>query len=381
MTDGPRDEVQQLAAKAREAAEDHKTRVERTKPIRGEVTTGAELYHAEIPEPPAVVEGVIAGGSISIIAGQHKVGKTILGLQLAMAIPAGLDWLGFTTHPTGVLYLNYEVAEWSFQRRYRRMVRALAAPKHKGDEAARLRAQRISRDFHQVTLPRWRINKAPDLRAIADVCLDRKIGLVIIDPIRAAYPGARNDDREVGAVMTGLLEHVVQPSGAAVVLLHHMRKPPSGETQGGSSWEVKGSGEWTDGSDSILTVRKDTKDQSGKGRLVNMTLRHWESIDDLRIELHPASLTFTRAGLVETADVARLRAAFIMASQDRLNQGGTLTMEQIGEALGCSRQWAAKRITRGDFPQVEEVERRGSSQVAMYAWKDDTPELPAPWTD
>lgn len=345
--------------------------IERQQPVRGRSLSVNDFQKADIPEPPTIVEEVIAGGTITIIAGQHKVGKTLLGLHLAMAAAAGEDWLGFPTTMTPTFYLNYEVAEWSFQKRVRRAVHGFAGF---GDEGQVLR-QKVGLNLYVNSLPSWRLNHKGHLRQIAEEVASLQAGLLVVDPIRAAYTGARNDDREVDAVMQAILEDLVEPTGCAVILMHHMRKPAPGEQGGGSTWEVKGSGSWTDAADGIITLRRDRNDSSKMGRLVNMTLRHFESIDDFKVKLQPASLIFTadRAAKTEGTEEARLQKAFQMANFDE--RGGELTMADIADVVGVSRQFAQRRWSKNDWPRIKKV--RTVKNKAYYRWEGET--LPDPY--
>lgn len=327
--------------------------------IRGRTLSAAEFLDADVPEPDAIVHQLIPGGTTTILAGQHKVGKTILMLQLAMACASGRPWLWWDTSQVRVLYLNYEVAEWSFQQRVDRTMRGFAGTFGKHTQAD------IRNNLWVNSLPNLRINRPPDLKTVREWIEQIQAGLVIFDPIRAAYTGDRNDDREVDRVMTLLLEEVVQPTGAALLLGHHLRKPPPGEQGGGSTWEVKGSGGWADAADQIITLRHNRKDSSGKGRFLNATVRHYESREDVPLHLKPAAMLFTtESGSTEAGptETDRLRDAF------RRSMHGTLTIDDIAAVLGISNDAAWKRWQRHSLPRLRRVDS-GPGRKAVFAWE------------
>jgi len=223
-------DIKDLADKANEVASDLLEEAEDSLPVRGRTLRLDKFINAEIPSPPALIEEVLPGGSLGLLAGQHKIGKTILLTQIAMAVATGEPFLWWKTHPTNVLYLNYEVAEWSFQKRVHRAAMGFLGHEGSaiGEEAERVKdlRQRLGQRMYVNSLPSWRINRPGDLRRIREDVIEHDVGLVVIDPIRAAYTGNRNSDEEVDKLIQGLIEDVIQPTQASILLGHHMRKPP-----------------------------------------------------------------------------------------------------------------------------------------------------------
>lgn len=253
----------------------------------GEYTLN-DFLNLPIREPEALVEGLIPAGTTTMLAGQHKVGKTVMMTQLAMAVAGGIPWIGFPTTPVKVLYLNYEVAPWSFRKRLVKQLHGLKNHQRVTDKAER----RIRANLKVQSLPDYRLNRQSDLVALGQLAQDQQIGLIVVDPLRNAFHGDRNKDEVVDLVLNNLLAHVVKPSGAALVLGHHMRKPPPGESGSGSTWELKGSSAFSDAADQIITMRSDRSDR--RTVYVNFTLRHYEPPDELTVTMQPASLVFTQ---------------------------------------------------------------------------------------
>lgn len=240
---------------------------------------------ADIKEPAPLVEGLIPSGTITMLAGQHKVGKTMLMSQLALSVASGVSWVGHHTHRTKVLYLNYEVAPWSFKRRLQKQVEGLS--KLTGTDIRKA----ASGNMLVQSLPELRLNKHSDLTELGTYAANHGVGLIVVDPIRGAFQGDRNKDETVDRVMQELLDRIVKRSGAAIILGHHMRKPPSGEDTTGSTWEMKGSGGFADAADQIITLRRSKDDH----RIVvaSFTLRHYEEPDELELLFKHTGLVFT----------------------------------------------------------------------------------------
>ena len=62
------------------------------------------------------------------------------------------------------------------------------------------------------------------LQAIED------LKLVVFDPLSSFVHADVNADPAVGSYLTGLLANLASETGATVIIVHHMRKPPGTET-------------------------------------------------------------------------------------------------------------------------------------------------------
>jgi hypothetical protein len=365
-------DLKDLAAQANEVAQEEKEKAEAQAPVRGRTVRLDRFIRAEIRQPPELIGEVLPGGGIGLLAGQHKVGKTILMTQIAMSVATGEPFLWWKTQPVNVLYLNYEVAEWAFQKRVHRSAMGFLGHDQSaiGEEAERVKVLRevLGQTLFVNTLPSWRINRPGDLRSIKEDVIANEIGLVIIDPIRAAYTGNRNSDEEVDRLIQNLIEEVIQPTQTAVLMGHHMRKPAPGESGGGSTWEVKGSSSWADGADTIITMRHDRKDDTGLLRYLNVVCRHYESKDNLHVKLRPASMTFGMEGAAGSTD---LKLVLSRAFSER----SEMTMTEIAEVLNCSRSWAQKQWERGELGPVTCIRQGSGKNPAVYQWgQRDLPE-------
>jgi hypothetical protein len=324
--------------------------------LRGRTLSAADFLDTPIDEPPALVVDLIPGGTVTVLAGQHKVGKTIAMLQMSLAVASGQPWIEWATAQRRVVYYNGEVAEWGFQQRLKKALNGFTGQYGKHAAAA------VRQNLFTNTLSDLRINKPGDLKIIRDHVEQTNAGLCVLDPINFFYTGPRNEDETVSRVMSQILTEIVHPTGCAVVLGHHMRKPAPGDSGSGSTWEVKGSGVWADSADQILTLRWDRQDKSRLGRLFNATCRYYEGKEDVHLTLRPASMLYEAAkptgdGIAPT-DLGQLKAAFAGT------MNGELTMADIASALGISKDAAHKRWQRGQYPNVVQV-----SSTGFYEWR------------
>lgn len=211
------------------------------------------------PEPVDwLVEGVVARGTLTMLAGREKQGKSLLALALAARVASGGGTLaGIPTHAGRVLVVDAENGEREIHRRLRSL--GLASSEHVAVcEAAGLDLKR----------------HLPELDAVlADVRPD----LVILDSWRSLWTGDENDASEVSAVLDPL-RNLLRRHDAGTVLIHHMGKGAGGyrgSTAAGASVE-----------NVLELARHDDDEDRRRRRLRNPSCRYEQEADErwLRIE-------------------------------------------------------------------------------------------------
>lgn len=91
------------------------------------IIPGAQFMATVIPKPVELIGGIVDQASKLAIGGGSKAHKSWIFADLALSIATGTDWLCFKTgtEPQRVLYLNFEIPTYHFQRR----LEAVAAAK------------------------------------------------------------------------------------------------------------------------------------------------------------------------------------------------------------------------------------------------------------
>jgi RecA-family ATPase len=83
-----------------------------------DLTSCRDLAGVEVPEVPFTVEGVVPAQAVTILYGPGKVGKSLLTLQLALAVATGGEWLGQEVlRPGKAIYLGAEDSPASMHKR------------------------------------------------------------------------------------------------------------------------------------------------------------------------------------------------------------------------------------------------------------------------
>lgn len=70
-----------------------------------------------VQKPRPIIDGLLDSSSRLIFGGGSKTYKTWFMSDQALSIAAGAPWLGFPTHQTRTLYVNFELKDYYMQRR------------------------------------------------------------------------------------------------------------------------------------------------------------------------------------------------------------------------------------------------------------------------
>jgi len=175
-----------------------------------------DLIEREYPHTAPIVgdaqSEVIPDRGLTLLAAHPKVGKSLLALQLAVAVARGEPILDFPTQPCRVLYVDAEVKPHSIKKRYLKMRVSKDGPEE--------------RDviFHSVWGQPCAINTEPGRDLIEAAIYETRPQLVILDPFRRLFRGQERDMHDVQEFLAILAEWR-RIYAIAILLNHHLRKP------------------------------------------------------------------------------------------------------------------------------------------------------------
>ena len=92
---------------------------EQTKSRGYKVMNANEIIDTYREPPKSIVEHIMVEGGVSLISGTDGVGKTWLGLQMAICIASGRDFLGFKVNQRPVLMIQFELSPEQLSNRLR----------------------------------------------------------------------------------------------------------------------------------------------------------------------------------------------------------------------------------------------------------------------
>jgi RecA-family ATPase len=166
----------------------------------------ASFIDTAIKSPPELVRGILHQGSKLALGGASKSFKSWTLWNLGSSVATGTPWLGFKTTCGKVLFCNFEIQDYAWQRRIVDVSRA------KG----------IELQAGQITL--WNLRgHAADFRQlipkIIERCLAENFALIILDPLYKLYGGADENKASDIAALLNELERLAVETGAADSLL------------------------------------------------------------------------------------------------------------------------------------------------------------------
>jgi RecA-family ATPase len=261
---------------------------------------------AGAPAPPRAwhVLNMVPGEQVTLLSGDGGVGKSIIGIQLAVATVTGREWLGMAPARGPVVLLSAEEDRKELNRR----VESVAANYGVGLEELS--------DFHLIPLAGLDAVLAAPMkpgvmtptavwRGLVAIVERIKPCLVIIDTLADCYAGNENARPEVRQFV-GLLRGMAIEQGLALVLLAHPSL--SGIASGSGS---SGSTAWSNSVRSRLYLDK-VKDVDGADVETDLRILSTKKLnygpDTLKLQLRWSEGCFVLDGPAGSLDKAALEA-------------------------------------------------------------------------
>jgi RecA-family ATPase len=174
------------------------------------------------PIPPRewLVLDRIPSRTVALLSGEGAVGKSILLLQLSVAVTLGSDWIGTLPISGPVIYLNCEDDDAEICRRLE------AVATHYG-----VTRKQLSADLHVLSLvgrdavlgfadKNNRMQPTPLFEQVRVDALKIKPALIVIDTVADVFAGRENDRSETRQFIS-LMRGLALDADAAVVLVSH----------------------------------------------------------------------------------------------------------------------------------------------------------------
>ena len=259
---------------------------------------------AEVPEPTEwILEDFLALGSLALIAGKPKEGKTTLVYELCVKMARGQTFLGRTTRKGGVLILAVE----EHQRDVRMRLHNLGA---EGLDNLYINVGAL------IPTPTFFAGLLAWIQA-------HDIRLVVVDTLAAFWSVQNeNDASEMTRAVKPLLQ-LARASDACILLIHHARK-----SEGSHGDEIRGSGALFGLVDIAIIMKRHSVETQ---RLLQTQSRYPETPAELVLELRDT-------GYVALGDPAAVGKADKMR---RLQSAVTENPEET-EAL-AKKAWLSRR--------------------------------------
>jgi hypothetical protein len=233
----------------------------RSKVSLPEMVDATDFLEKDFPEPKQLIRGLVHRGSKLAIGGGSKSFKTWTLLNLAVSVASGSDWMGFETTQGKVLYCNFEIPEFAWQRRLQKVLTARSITLQRGSIMLwNLRGRAAQ---YQTLLP-----------MIRDAAQEHNFDLDILDPIYKLYGDTdENAAGDVAQLMNSIEDLAVRTQSCVAFGAHFSKGNQSAKE---SIDRISGSGVFARDPDSILVM---TKHEEENAFTVESTLRNLPPVE------------------------------------------------------------------------------------------------------
>ena len=298
-------------------------------PVRPTVLSLGQLLEKPPTAAPALVEpGLLPTQGILFVGGEPKVGKSLLVANLALALAAGEDRLGFTIPaPRRVLLCQFELPLMQFAQRLALMRPSLGA---RADNRLFIDTRAGG---HLLTAPQGLGHFLSAAQAAA-------AEVVVLDPLYSAHDQDENDTRAMAALCQALLR-LREASRAALIIVHHVRKSIRREEIGSA---FRGSSALHAVGDSYLLVTRPSPQQPTLE--LRFQFRYAVAQPPRSLKLDSQSLWFSTTADAATAGTPdRHKVEKVDVTEALAQQAGPLRYNQLRQEI-MQRALCSKRTAQ-----------------------------------
>lgn len=267
---------------AQTASEDHKPEPDR--PVSGiPLQSAFPIAETAIPPRDWVIPGLLLRRYLSVLVAPPGSGKSLLTLQLAIAIAVGKSWAGWTVRaPKKVLVIN---AEDDMDEMRRRLFAA-------ADSMGVKQSELVGRVFLAEAPESIVIAKAdsktktvvrtPLVEDLIHTIIENGIEVGIVDPFAETFEGDENSNSEIK--WAGILwREVARRTGSSILLVHHTKKYASG--MAGDADASRGGGALIGTARIIATLFAMTEEEAGIMNVAPEDRTKYVRFDDAKANL------------------------------------------------------------------------------------------------
>jgi hypothetical protein len=307
--------------------------LDRQKASASTVVSLAQLLEQQPPTPPpSLVEpGLLPAQGIWFVGGEPKVGKSLLVANLALALAAGSNRIGFPIPaPRRVLVCQFELPLPQFVSRLLVMRRGL------GPAADHHLLVDTRATGHLLSAPQGLNHFIVAAQAAA-------AEVIVLDPLYSTHDQDENDTRAMAALCQALLR-LRDATRAAVIVVHHVRKSISREEIGSA---FRGSSALHAVGDTYMLLTRPSP------QLPTLELRfqfRYSAPQPPRLlKLDPQNLWFSSTASAPVAQTSRHKVEPVDVTQALSTRGGQLRYSELRQKImqqtECSKRTAQLAIS------------------------------------
>lgn len=210
------------------------------------ITNGVTLMNTNYEKEEIISNGILAPGQLALLIGPPKTGKTLLALDMLLAIAnnKAVSWLDFPIDEhCNSLFLSGEGGGLLLQERLKK-------------RSVEDRTMKNVNFWWPKDREKIKFNKGEHIAEIVKAVNKTKSKILFVDPFIKFHELDENSTQDMASIMDALWD-IREQTGAAVVMVHHTRKGGL-ESRDGSLQETRGSSVSTGEVDTglILSRRK-----------------------------------------------------------------------------------------------------------------------------
>lgn len=295
--------------------------------------SAGELMTMQLPKPKWAVPDILPEG-LNILAGKPKMGKSVLSLNIALAIASGGKALGKIDVEKGaVLYLALEDTKRRLQSRIRAMLQDRPAPENLYFETAWPKI-----DKGGIPKLAEKIQEIPNLR------------LLIIDTLKKIRPienGRNKNPYDIDYENVSAIKALADKFNLCVLVIHHLRKTESDDVMD----DFSGTFGLTGAADGLLALKRKTGQSDAELHLIGRDV----DAAEYALKYHPDIWTWELLG--DAQEVKKTRN--LQATYNAIKQSEkALKPKEIAEISGV-KYWTVTA-------NLKSLIRDGSIQKTTY---------------
>lgn len=271
--------------------------------------SAADLMAMVLPEPKWAIPNILPEG-LNILAGKPKMGKSVLSLNISIAIACGGKALSKIDVEKGsVLYLALEDTKRRLQNRMKAMLQDRSAPGNL---------------FIEIAWPRI---GSGGLKKLEDKILSTPaLRLVIIDTLKKIKPAQKNKSLNLYDIDYDLvtsIKNLADKHGVSILIIHHLRKSESDDIMD----DFSGTFGLTGAADGLLAFKRKTGQSDAELHIVGRDV----DAAEYALKYHPDIWTWELLGDAEEIQSTQSKQEIYNTIKE---SGEDLTPKQIQKISG-----------------------------------------------
>lgn len=193
-----------------------------------------------MPEPAQIIGSILHRGCKLVLGGASKSRKTWVLLDMALSVAHGVEWLGFSTAKSRVLFVNFELPDWNIHQRIRQISEGKGLSFPSPGELCIWNLRGYAASYDEL-IPK-----------LIERAREQGFGLVVLDPSYKLLGNADENSARDVALLLNAMERLAVETGAALAFAAHFAKGNAGSKF--AMDRISGSGVFVRDPDSILLL-------------------------------------------------------------------------------------------------------------------------------